>query len=126
MIRRALLALLPLVGTGSCHLSSFCMCNTSADALFVVLGQTATQYTDPENGWVLTGITDPVHQVTYGLTFPPLATSGAQSNEFIGEISAPIDALWVGFSVGGAMLDNLLLVAWPWNGQLVTSTRYAT
>ncbi|TCD65251.1 substrate-specific activator of APC-dependent proteolysis [Steccherinum ochraceum] len=106
MLRRTLLALLPLVGS--------------------VLGQTAAPYTDTENGFQFTGITDPVHTVTYGLVFPPLASSGPQSTEFIGEIVAPIAAKWVGFALGGAMLQNILLVAWPNGNQIVTSTRYAT
>ncbi|KAI0795146.1 hypothetical protein C8Q75DRAFT_530992 [Abortiporus biennis] len=100
-LRRSLLALLPLVGS--------------------VIGQTATQYTDPDNGFQFTGLTEPVHGVTYGLVFPPNPTT-----EFIGEIVAPIAAKWIGFSLGGAMLQSLLLVAWPNNGQIVTSTRYTT
>ncbi|THH28872.1 hypothetical protein EUX98_g5306 [Antrodiella citrinella] len=106
MIGRALLALLPLVGS--------------------VLGQTAAGYTDPDNGWQFTGITDPVHDVTYGLIFPPLVSSGPQSTEFIGEFITPIAAEWLGFSMGGAMLDNLLLVAWPNGNDIIASTRYAT
>ncbi|KAH8103281.1 cellobiose dehydrogenase [Cristinia sonorae] len=105
MLRRALLALLPLAGS--------------------VLGQTATQFIDGETGWQFTGITDPVHQVTYGLTFPPLASSGPQSTEFIGEFVAPIANKWVGFAIGGAMLQNPLIVAWPNENEIVASTRIA-
>jgi len=64
--------------------------------------------------------------VTYGFTFPPLVTTGLNSSEFIGEIVAPIAAKWAGVSPGGSMLHNLLLVAWPNNGKIVRSARYAT
>lgn len=106
MLRWALLALLPLAG--------------------LAFAQTAAPYTDPGNGFQFVGVTDPVHSVTYGLVFPPLPASGPAPTEFIGEIVAPIDAKWVGFSLGGAMLQSLLLVAWPNNGDIVFSTRYTT
>ncbi|KAG7094173.1 substrate-specific activator of APC-dependent proteolysis [Marasmius oreades] len=85
--------------------------------------QTAAPYVDPDNGITFYGLTDAVHHVTYGITFPP-ASRG--STEFIGEIVAPIDAKWVGFAPGGAMINNLLLVAWVNNGQIVRSNRKAT
>ena len=64
--------------------------------------------------------------MTYGFVFPPLASSGAQSTEFIGEIVAPVANKWVGVALGGAMSDDLLLVAWPNANQIVASTRWAT
>ncbi|KAJ3487294.1 hypothetical protein NLI96_g3648 [Meripilus lineatus] len=106
MLRRSLLALLPIIGS--------------------VFAQSSSSYTDPGNGFVFQGITDPVHSVTYGLVFPPLATSGSNPNEFIGEIVAPNDAKWVGLSLGGAMLQNILLVAWPNAGNIVFSSRYTS
>ncbi|KDQ52894.1 carbohydrate-binding module 1 protein [Jaapia argillacea MUCL 33604] len=69
---------------------------------------------------------DPVYNVTYGAVFPPLATSGANPTEFIGEIVAPLAAEWIGLSLGGSMTDSLLLVAWPNAGNIVYSTRYTT
>ncbi|KAF8066822.1 cellobiose dehydrogenase [Lyophyllum atratum] len=87
-----------------------------------VLSQAAA-YTDPDNGITFWGITDPVHQVTYGYIFPPVADN---SNEFIGEIVAPISTSWAGVSPIGSMLHSLLLVAWPNNGKIVRSARYAT
>lgn len=62
-----------------------------------------------------------MHGVTYGYVFPSVA-SGSQ--EFIGEIVAPLANAWVGVSPGGAMLHNLLLVAWPNAGKIVRSARY--
>lgn len=87
-----------------------------------VLSQAAA-YTDPDNGITFWGITDPVHLVTYGYIFPPVADN---SNEFIGEIVAPINTLWAGVSPIGAMLQSLLLVAWPNGNSIVRSARYST
>lgn len=67
-----------------------------------------------------------MHDVTYGFVFPPLATSGTQSTEFIGEVVAPIDAEWIGIALGGAMAGDLLLVAWPNGNEIVSSTRWTT
>nr|WFD55757.1 cellobiose dehydrogenase [Coprinellus micaceus] len=80
-------------------------------------------YIDPDNGIQFWGTTDPVHGVTYGYTLPPL---NAGYDEFIGEIVAPIEAKWVGASPAGGMLNNLLLVAWPNDGNVVFSARIAS
>ncbi|KAI0684656.1 cellobiose dehydrogenase [Cytidiella melzeri] len=106
MLRSTLLAVLPFIGT--------------------VLCQSATNYIDPVNGFQFTGITDAETEVTYGFTFPPLVTSGDQSTEFIGEVVAPVEAQWIGIALGGAMLEDLLLVAWPNAGAIVSSTRMAS
>ncbi|KAI0765073.1 cellobiose dehydrogenase [Fomes fomentarius] len=100
--RHLLLSLLPLAGS--------------------VYSQVAAPYTDPGNGFVFDGITDPAYGVTYGLVLP----QGSSSTEFIGEIVAPVDAKWVGLALGGAMIGNLLIVAWPNGNQIVASPRYAT
>ncbi|EIM84175.1 uncharacterized protein STEHIDRAFT_62168 [Stereum hirsutum FP-91666 SS1] len=105
MLRRVFLGLLPLVGSA--------------------LAQSSSAYTDSGNGIVFQGYTDPVHNVTYGIVLPP-TTETSEATEFIGEIVAPVAAQWVGIALGGAMLDNLLLVAWPNDGDIVSSTRYAT
>ncbi|KAJ3557036.1 hypothetical protein NM688_g1692 [Phlebia brevispora] len=106
MLRRSLLTLLPFIGTA--------------------LSQSASTFVDPVNGYQFTGLTDPVHDVTYGFTFPPLPASGSDSTEFIGEIVAPIDSQWIGLALGGDMIQDLLLVAWPNDGDIVFSTRWAT
>ena len=90
------------------------------------LSQSSSSYTDPSNGITFQGYSDPVHGVTYGAVFPPLATSGSNPTEFIGEIVAPLAAKWVGLALAGAMLQDLLLVAWPNGNSIVRSTRYAT
>ncbi|KAJ7198737.1 cellobiose dehydrogenase [Mycena pura] len=91
-----------------------------------VLSQAATEFIDPDNGISFWGITDVVHQVTYGYVFPPLATSGPNPDEYIAEIVAPLANEWVGFALSGSMVDSLLIAAWPNNGQIVFTTRYAT
>ncbi|KAF8176479.1 cellobiose dehydrogenase [Pholiota molesta] len=90
------------------------------------LAQSGGAYVDPDNGITFFGYTDPVHLVTYGYAFPPLATTGSNSTEFIGEIVAPIATAWAGVAPGGAMVNNLLLVAWPNAGAIVRSARFAT
>ncbi|EGN94368.1 hypothetical protein SERLA73DRAFT_77778 [Serpula lacrymans var. lacrymans S7.3] len=94
--------------------------------MHVVLAQSSSSYTDSGNGFVFQGYTDPVYNVTYGFVLPPLVTTGTNSTEFIGEIVAPLDAQWIGLSLGGAMLNSLLLVAWPNANSVVFSSRYAT
>ncbi|KAF8584272.1 hypothetical protein K439DRAFT_1150670 [Ramaria rubella] len=91
----------------------------------MVLAQESVAFYDTENGFNFQAYTDPVHLVTYAATFPT-ATSGAGSTEFIGEIIAPVANQWVGLSVGGAMLNSLLLVAWPNGNAIVASPRIAT
>ncbi|KAI8986846.1 hypothetical protein BD414DRAFT_545310 [Trametes punicea] len=109
-IKQLLLALLPLAGSGTASLS------------IEVYAQVAAPYTDPGNGFVFDGITDPVYSVTYGIILPQASTS----SEFIGEIVAPLDAKWIGLALGGAMIGDLLIVSWPNGNEIVYSTRYAT
>ncbi|KAJ7905042.1 cellobiose dehydrogenase [Mycena leptocephala] len=90
------------------------------------LAQVAAQFTDPDNGITFWGITDAAHSVTYGYVFPPLATSGANPTEYIGTIVSPLANQWSGFALSGSMIDSLLIAAWPNNGKIVFTTRYAT
>ena len=84
----------------------------------------STAYSD--EGINFQGITDPTYGVTYGFVFPPIASSGAQPTDFIAEIVAPVAAKWIGVALGGAMIGDLLLVAWPNGNSIVSSTRMAT
>ncbi|VDB95623.1 unnamed protein product [Peniophora sp. CBMAI 1063] len=88
--------------------------------------QSSSSFTDPVNGITFQGITDSVYGVQYGFVFPPVASSGSQPTDFIAEIVAPVAAKWVGVALGGAMIGDLLLVAWPNGNSIVTSTRFAT
>ncbi|KAI0055955.1 cellobiose dehydrogenase [Artomyces pyxidatus] len=85
----------------------------------------SASYVDAQNGITFQGITEPTYGVTYGAVFPPLSSSGDQPTEFIAEIVAPISKPWVGIVLGGSMLDNLILVAWPNGNSVVSSARYA-
>lgn len=67
------------------------------------------------------GYTEPAHGVTFGMIFPPVESN---ADEYLGEIVAPIATKWAGFSPGGQMINNILLVAWPNGNDLVTSVRY--
>jgi cellobiose dehydrogenase (acceptor) len=90
----------------------------------LALAQAGSTYVDPDNGITFIGYTDPTYHMTTGFVFPP--SDGDNTDEFIGEIVAPIDVLWAGVSPGGAMLRNLLLVAWANDGEIVRSVRWAT
>ncbi|KAJ7864972.1 cellobiose dehydrogenase [Mycena olivaceomarginata] len=90
------------------------------------LAQAAAQFTDPDNGITFWGITDAAHSVTYGYVFPPLATSGPNPNEYIATIVSPLANQWSGYALSGSMIDSLLIAAWPNNGKIVFTTRYAT
>jgi cellobiose dehydrogenase (acceptor) len=90
---------------------------------FVALAQSQA-YVDPDIGITFFGITDPVHKVTHGYTLPPAGASN--SDEFIGEIVAPIAEKWVGLAPGGGMINNLLIVAWPSGSSVVASLRMAS
>ncbi|KAG5635006.1 substrate-specific activator of APC-dependent proteolysis [Sphagnurus paluster] len=120
---RTVSVVLHLPSTVALHAHSI---STDSLSLLPFLGSALSQaggpYTDPDNGISFWGYTDPVHKVTYGFVFPPLA---AKSNEFIGEIVAPIATKWAGISPAGNMLQNLLLVAWPNAGKIVRSVRFS-
>jgi cellobiose dehydrogenase (acceptor) len=85
------------------------------------LSQAGGPYTDPDNGILFWGYTEPAHGATYGFVFPPLG-----GTEFIGEIVAPIATKWAGAAPGGSMLQNLLLIAWPNGNSIVRSVRIAS
>lgn len=72
------------------------------------------------------GLTELGTHVTYGYIFPPLDSTGSLAQEFIGEIIAPITVKWAGAAPAGSMIQSLLLVAWPYNGQIINSARLAT
>ena len=122
MLLRTALSILPLIGSGM-FLFLETKPSSIPDNAILALAQAGGQYVDPDNGITFWGYTEPAHGVTYGYIFPPLS---ANSNEFIGEIVAPIATKWAGVSPGGAMVNNLLLVAWPNGNSIVRSARYAT
>ena len=84
--------------------------------------QTSSPYTDGT-----TGITFNGYQHTSGYKFG-IALPQNPTTDFIAQIQAPITngGGWAGFSMGQTMTGNLLLVAWPNDGEVVSSFREAT
>ncbi|KAK3942373.1 putative cellobiose dehydrogenase [Diplogelasinospora grovesii] len=101
-----------------------------------------TKYTDPTTGIVFdtwnvpdvaaVGDTE-ADQTSGGMTFGVALPSNALSvdaTEFIGYLQCSsndtVNTGWCGLSLGGPMTNSLLLVAWPYQDQILTSFRYAT
>ncbi|CAO2658307.1 Nn.00g060300.m01.CDS01 [Neocucurbitaria sp. VM-36] len=84
--------------------------------------QTSSPYTD-----TTTGITFNGYQHTSGYKFG-IALPENPTTDFIAQIQAPITngGGWAGFSMGQSMTGNLLVVAWPNDGEVVSSFREAT
>ncbi|MCJ1306576.1 hypothetical protein MMC25_000219 [Agyrium rufum] len=63
---------------------------------------------------------------TVGYALPPNAMT-VDATEFIGVIVGAVTngGGWSGIAIGGVMTGNLLLMVWPYGGQILTSLRYA-
>lgn len=94
-------------------------------ALFALqaVAQTSSPYTDAKTGIDFSGYTDAKTGYTFGIALPETPTT-----DFIAQIQAPITngGGWAGFSMGQSMTGNLLVVAWPNEGEVVSSFRKAT
>ncbi|KAJ4321378.1 hypothetical protein N0V94_002915 [Neodidymelliopsis sp. IMI 364377] len=94
-------------------------------ALFALqaVAQTSSPYTDAKTGIDFRGYTDAKTGYTFGIALPENPTT-----DFIAQIQAPITngGGWAGFSMGQSMTGNLLVVAWPNDGEVVSSFRKAT
>ncbi|OCL14594.1 iron reductase domain protein [Glonium stellatum] len=82
--------------------------------------QTTSSYTDPKSSITFQAFTDPTSGYTFGLALPMTPTT-----DFIG-ILVGKGSGWVGASLGGSMVNKLLIAAWPNGNQLVSSFRKAT
>ncbi|KAK1974153.1 GMC oxidoreductase [Colletotrichum cereale] len=71
------------------------------------------------------GITFQRHSETSGFSFG-IALPTTVGKDFIGQISAPVTAGWASVSLGGAMTNKILLVAWPSGGSVQASVRKAS
>jgi cellobiose dehydrogenase (acceptor) len=93
-----------------------------SSALFALqaAAQSASPYTDAKTGIKFNGYQDATGY-TFGIALPE--TPG---KDFIAQIQSPIKAGWAGFSMGQSMVGNLLAVAWPNDGKVVSSFRLAT
>jgi cellobiose dehydrogenase (acceptor) len=93
-----------------------------SSALFALkaVAQSATPYTDAKTGITFNGYQD-ASGYTFGIALPE--TPG---KDFIAQIQSPLTAGWAGFSMGQSMVGNLLAIAWPNDGKIVSSFRLAT
>lgn len=84
--------------------------------------QSATPYTDEKSGITFNGHTDTTG-VRFGIALPEKATT-----DLIAQIVAPVtnDGGWAGSVFGSTMVGSLLVVAWPHEGEVVSSFRKAT
>ncbi|KAL5351186.1 hypothetical protein ACLOAV_003037 [Pseudogymnoascus australis] len=109
--------------------------------LQAVSGQgVAGTYTDPDTGIIFATQTIPDGNPTQGLTKGgftvglalPANAATVDATEYIGMIigsstnTTSAGTGWAGFAHGGGMTNNLLLMAWPYNGKILTSFRQAS
>ncbi|KAL1862980.1 hypothetical protein VTK73DRAFT_6524 [Phialemonium thermophilum] len=94
---------------------------------------TPVKFTDPDTGIIFDTWPVPDSLTAGGLTFGVALPSDAltkDATEFIGYLKCSSkDATstgWCGVSLGGPMTNSLLLMAWPYDGEILTSFRYAT
>jgi cellobiose dehydrogenase (acceptor) len=97
-------------------------------AQYVAAQQSApTPYTDPDTGIVFD--TWSAASITFGFSFPGDGQT-TNADEFIGYISCASPngegTGWCGLSYGGPMSNNLLLFAYPHDGEILTSFLWAT
>ncbi|KAK7182663.1 Cellobiose dehydrogenase 7 [Paraphaeosphaeria sporulosa] len=90
-----------------------------AASLASTQAQLTTSYTDEATG--ITFQQKSVANYSFGIALPVNPTT-----DFIGQLSANTLTGWAGVSFTGSMLNSLLLVAWPNNGDIVSSLRSAT
>lgn len=75
-----------------------------------------TAFTDPKTEITYQQITR--GDYTFGIALPENVTT-----DFIGRISAQGSQGWAGVSLGGRMIDSLMVVAWPHENKIVASLR---
>jgi hypothetical protein len=61
--------------------------------------------------------------VTFRIAVPDVPS--APFDIFV-QVIAPVSVTWAGLAWGGAMTNNPLLVAWPYGGSAVASSRWAS
>jgi cellobiose dehydrogenase (acceptor) len=81
--------------------------------------QLTTKYMDEGTG--ITFQQKSIANYSFGIALPENPTT-----DFIGQLSASTLTGWAGVSFTGSMLNAMLLVAWPNNGEIVSSLRTAT
>lgn len=84
----------------------------------------AAPYTDSKTGITFeTNFASDVEGFSFGMVLPETITT-----DFIGQLVVPLTngSGWGGVSLGGAMTEHLMFVAWPNGDQVMTSFRLAT
>ncbi|ORY64787.1 fungal cellulose binding domain-containing protein [Pseudomassariella vexata] len=101
---------------------------------------TPTVYTDPDTGiifdtWIVPATGSGASGVTtygglkFGMALPEDGLT-TDATEFIGYLqcasNSSIATGWCGISLGGPMTNSLLLMAWPYDGEILTAFLWAT
>lgn len=84
----------------------------------VTVAQTPVSYTDAKSGITFNTYINPSTGYFFGLALPGNATTS--NTDFIATLGGK-GMGWSGVSLGGGMLNKLLILAWP-NGQSVVSS----
>jgi cellobiose dehydrogenase (acceptor) len=79
----------------------------------------STAFTDPQTGILYQQIIR--DDYTFGIALPENTTT-----DFIGRISAQGPQGWAGVSLGGRMVNSLMVVAWHHENKIVASLRHST
>ncbi|KAF6794624.1 cellobiose dehydrogenase [Colletotrichum sojae] len=93
---------------------------------------TPTIYTEPSTGivfntWSASNAQTP-GGMTYGFALPENALT-TDANEYVGYLQCATKTAgtgWCGISLGGTMTNKLLVMAWPNNGEILTSFRWSS
>ena len=88
----------------------------------IVSSQKSINFCDPTTSICYQSYTNS-KGISFGLALPQATTAPF---DLILQITAPIAYKWVGFSFGGRMQFNPLVVAWHNGGSVVKSARWAT
>ncbi|KAM0324678.1 hypothetical protein ACHAQA_008071 [Verticillium albo-atrum] len=86
-----------------------------------VQAQQTTPYTDPDTSIAFQQYTHAGTGFAFGIALPETASA-----DFIGQITAPISDGYASVSLGGGMVGQLLVVAWPEGDSVITSMRKAS
>jgi cellobiose dehydrogenase (acceptor) len=83
-----------------------------------------TRYTDAATGIILQSWTNPAGNLKFGYTYPANANTVA-STDLIGVLECQGSG-WCAVSLGGSMVSRPLVVAYPQDGQVLVSVKWAT
>ncbi|KAF8307893.1 hypothetical protein DL93DRAFT_2171488 [Clavulina sp. PMI_390] len=87
-----------------------------------VHGQQSFAWTDPETGIPFQTFFSTAHGFLMSTVFP----ESTSSTELILQWEVPNTILWAGMTLGLGMNNDLLVLAWPFDGEIMFSPRYTT